>query len=615
MTIRRPAKGPNAPVTAEAVAVTEIGVLAALCAVSTAPAADLEQALQAITDAAVAHLGFRTASIATVQVDGSMQTAAVSGDGTPSCEALSAPLQGSDGAMVGVLTVGEPREGCTPPAHCPELLGVLAAQAANVVATAQLRASLEASVQTARASEERLRRLFDDSPVGKAMTDESGRLVEVNASFARMLAVRAEDLLGRPYLTLTHADDWTATEHAMRRVRVDEAPVRLSTRLIRPDGSLRWADVTMTPSGSGTGTRTVLLQVEDITERVTSVQALEQHSRSDPLTRLANRFALTRALASLQPAAGPDTPAALVVVDLDHFARVNEGHGRAGGDVVLVATAETLRAVRSRHREVVEVARLGADEFAVLVAPCTEAQAASLADEILAQISAPVHFLGGGLVVTASAGVAVAREACTWPEQLLGDADAAMHLAKNRGGDRWEAFAPSMRVQAQSRAELEADLRTAMLDGGVVVHYQPVVDLDSGSLVGSRRSSGWTRPRGGSSCPASSSPSPSTRGSSSPSAPTFSRRRANRSPSGRARTAAHSSSRSTSPPAKRLGPGSPTSCSPPWSAPACRRTGSPWSSPSPRCSRRPPRRSASSAGCAPLASGSASTTSARATPR
>ncbi len=233
-------------------------------------------------------------------------------------------------------------------------------------------------------------------------------------------------------------------------------------------------------------------------------QALERATHlatHDPLTGLPNRALLRehlgRALAEAREGGG--TVAALIV-DLDRFKPVNDAHGHQAGDRLLRAVAERLRRVL---RGTYFAARLGGDEFAVVArfeAGGEEPReaAARLAGRVVSALDAPFELAGGvSAQVGCSVGVAFAAGAEEGAEALLDRADAAMYRAKAEGRGCFRFFEAGMDERIRERAALASELRAALTADALEPHFQPLVDLGTGRLVGFEMLARWPHPRRG----------------------------------------------------------------------------------------------------------------------
>jgi diguanylate cyclase (GGDEF)-like protein len=168
-------------------------------------------------------------------------------------------------------------------------------------------------------------------------------------------------------------------------------------------------------------------------------------------------------------------------LDLDRFKLVNDSLGHVEGDRMLVEVAKRLRA-SLRHNET--TARLGGDEFAVLLdgGSAETGEAQRQARRILDALREPIRIQDKDVFTSASIGIA-SGAACS-AEELLRNADVAMHRANTGGKNRYEAFEPGMHAEVVERLELEADMQRALERGDFTVHYQPIVDLSTAIIVG-----------------------------------------------------------------------------------------------------------------------------------
>ncbi len=221
-----------------------------------------------------------------------------------------------------------------------------------------------------------------------------------------------------------------------------------------------------------------------ISERVRAEQRLTHQARHDPLTGLPNRaHLLERMDSAIQGMRAPGRqPFAVLFLDLDRFKLVNDSVGHAAGDEMLIETGRRICAVLGERGV---VARLGGDEFAILVDDPPHANTAeAAAAQILRVLGEPMWVAGRELFPSASIGIAVWEPRYRRGEDMLRDADAAMYRAKARGRDRSELFDDQMRAEAMRLLDLEADLRRAILNDAFEPHFQPIVRLDDGTVVG-----------------------------------------------------------------------------------------------------------------------------------
>jgi diguanylate cyclase (GGDEF)-like protein len=225
-------------------------------------------------------------------------------------------------------------------------------------------------------------------------------------------------------------------------------------------------------------------------ERLSQNQALY-----DPLTGLPNRALLDdRINQAVATCRRNHSALAILFIDLDGFKAVNDLFGHHVGDLALRELANRLAEARRRTDT---IARFGGDEF-VIVCPDVESVdvAYRIAEVVLAELSRPVVIGTTEHRLTASIGIVVteAGDMVATPDDLLRDADLAMYGAKNEGKASWKLFDETMRARVASRNEIEQGLRLAMDQDELVLEYQPVVDLQSGGIVGAEALVRWNRP-------------------------------------------------------------------------------------------------------------------------
>jgi len=217
-------------------------------------------------------------------------------------------------------------------------------------------------------------------------------------------------------------------------------------------------------------------------------------SAHDLLTGLPNRRLFHALLEqALEQAHRDRARVGVFYLDLDHFKDINDLLGHRAGDATLRMVAERLR---SRLRASDTLARLGGDEFAVIQPMLRRSEDADiLAQHLLRTVAPPFEFDGQFLDVGLSIGISLseAGESCD-PDKLMKQADMALYKAKAEGRGRACFFAPEMNVQLHERRAMETDLRRAITGSGLVLHYQPQVDLATGQVVGAEALLRWPRP-------------------------------------------------------------------------------------------------------------------------
>jgi diguanylate cyclase (GGDEF)-like protein/PAS domain S-box-containing protein len=344
-------------------------------------------------------------------------------------------------------------------------------------------------------------RAFAASAVGISVLDHEGRIVEVNPAFAAFLGRSRSALVGRPAATFSPADDDAITREPERELRAGTRDtVVVEKRFVRPDGEIRWGQLSLARLELGDGTGLISV-CQDITDRKGLEARLAHQTLHDALTGLANRaLFLDRLARALREGTHAATGAGVVIVDLDGFRRVNDALGSARGDQVLTEVA-----MRLLHatRGVDTVARLGGDEFGVLVVDArSTTDVARVVDRITQALDQPVVLDDVAVTPRASVGIATVLPPASMedvtPEGLVRDAGVAVATAKRQGGGAAVYFGPALAASRPHDLALEADLRHALAQAepgrDFPVMFQPIVDLTEGQVIGGEALVRWQHP-------------------------------------------------------------------------------------------------------------------------
>jgi len=216
----------------------------------------------------------------------------------------------------------------------------------------------------------------------------------------------------------------------------------------------------------------------------------QENANTDPATGLANRRELMRAL---DDALGRKAAGVFLLIDLDHFKRVNDLYGHLAGDKALVRVAD---AAREAAPEGGCCARTGGDEFAVLLPAADDAEGERIARRILESLTTPLFIDGSQFQLTASIGIA-RLDACANSETALRQADVALYAAKRGGRNDFAWFDEELDREISARLKLEEDIRRGIKAGEFVPYFQPLVDLQSRKVVGFEALARWRSPARG----------------------------------------------------------------------------------------------------------------------
>lgn len=230
----------------------------------------------------------------------------------------------------------------------------------------------------------------------------------------------------------------------------------------------------------------------DITERRRAEERLQHDAFHDPLTSLPNRALFLDRLGQILAKRRRYYLFAVLFLDLDRFKVINDSLGHQAGDALL---KETARKLDSCLRPGDTVARFGGDEFAILLDEIRDINDATrVAERIQSDLRLPFQCQGQDIFSTASIGIALGATGFDNPEDLLRDADIAMYRAKSLGKARHEVFDKEMHSRAVALLKLETDLRKAIDREQFCVHYQPIVSLESGNIIGFEALVRWMHP-------------------------------------------------------------------------------------------------------------------------
>ena len=232
-------------------------------------------------------------------------------------------------------------------------------------------------------------------------------------------------------------------------------------------------------------------------QRKRTMEQLEHNAFHDRLTGLGNRALFIEHLrhSIKHTKRHEDELFAVLFLDLDRFKNINDSLGHTAGDELLIWVARRLSECL-RPEDI--AARLGGDEFTVLISQMKHvSDSIRVANRIQEVLSPPFNLQGHEVFITASIGIALSRIDYQHPEDVLRDADVAMYRAKELGKNRYEIFDTAMRTKAMKRLQVENDLQRAIHNNEFRVHYQPIVELRSGVIIGFEALVRWQHPNRG----------------------------------------------------------------------------------------------------------------------
>jgi diguanylate cyclase (GGDEF)-like protein/PAS domain S-box-containing protein len=347
-----------------------------------------------------------------------------------------------------------------------------------------------------RESEERFRAVFDRAAIGIARIDLDGRIIEANPALQRMLGYSVAELTHNRLANFIHPDH-LQDGRLQQLTELSEGKrheLQQELRYVHKAGAMVWCNsIASLVRGSSNEPLFLIVMAEDITSRKSQELALEHRALHDGLTDLPNRTLLyDRLRQAILLSKREHQPLALLMMDLDRFKEVNDTFGHHAGDDVLRQVAARLK---SQLRESDTIARLGGDEFAIILPGVADEAAAGLtAGRLLQALLQPLAIEGEQLEIRASIGIVLFPRHAEDAESLLRRGDAAMYEAK-RAGTGIAFYAGEQDVDNAGGLALTFELRRAIDDGELVLHYQPLLRCGTGEVLGVEALVRWPHPR------------------------------------------------------------------------------------------------------------------------
>ncbi len=363
-------------------------------------------------------------------------------------------------------------------------------------------------------NEQRLHDILETAPLAFTSTDAEGLILDWNSEAELMFGWSRAEAIGRKLTsTILPQPVRSAYERELAELAEDHDPTSANRRieLSALDSRGREFPVEMTVSRVSAQdghlvrvyARNLSEQRQADDERRYAEEQLAYQALHDPLTGLPNRsLLLDRVGHALALARRHDSTAALLYANIDNFQLINDSFGHEVGDQLLICVARRLQDVLRSSDTVARVdrdilARVGGDEFVVLCESLSaERDAIDIAERIKADFDPPFQVAEESIFVRVSIGIALTSTSAN-PGSLIRDADTAMHRAKERGGDRYEVFDSEIRARVLDRIRNETELRGAIAADQLLLHYQPIVSVLDGGIVGAEALLRWNHPERG----------------------------------------------------------------------------------------------------------------------
>jgi diguanylate cyclase (GGDEF)-like protein/PAS domain S-box-containing protein len=369
-------------------------------------------------------------------------------------------------------------------------------------ARAEVRAQLLARDMTRalRASEAGHRAVVESSAEGILTINPQGIVLSFNHAAERMFGFDADEVIGRN-VSMLMPERFRARHDGLvanfqRGGSRNIVGLRREVTGLRRDGEEFPMSLAISIVDDDGPVQRLVGVIGDITESKRQQQFIRHLAEHDALTQLPNRTLLQdRLTVAIAQARRDRKMIGVMMIDLDHFKRINDSLGHEVGDQVLLQIAARLKAC---VRDCDSVARMGGDEFVILVSHASDGDVINrIASDVVAAVAAPLLIGRHELHVSASVGVSCYPSDGIDVATLVKNADTAMYHAKSAGRGRYELFSAEMMRRAHQKLELESAMRKALASGQFLMHYEPQICMRTGALLGAEALIRWKHPERG----------------------------------------------------------------------------------------------------------------------
>jgi diguanylate cyclase (GGDEF)-like protein/PAS domain S-box-containing protein len=336
--------------------------------------------------------------------------------------------------------------------------------------------------------------VFEDSGEAIVVTDENNCIISVNRTFTEITGYSSDEVLGRNPSILSSRRQSVEFYKSMWHSLQEHGSWRGEIWNRRKNGEIypEWLSIRRVHDESTATTRHIGI-FSDLSERKDAVERIHRLSHFDSLTSLPNRLLMEEHISqAIAYAQRHKLQLAVLSVDIDHFKHINDTLGYLAGDQLLQLIAQRLQDCVRRGQDT--VSRLKGDGFLILLPDLDMNAAAQLAQSIITALSMPYPLEKHEASVTTSIGIGIFPGDGADTSKLIENATAAMYYAKENGHNNYKFYAQDMNASTLQRMTLENSLRQAMEQNEFLIHYQPLIDLKSGQVVGAEALLRWKHP-------------------------------------------------------------------------------------------------------------------------
>lgn len=344
-------------------------------------------------------------------------------------------------------------------------------------------------------SEERFRSAFSNAPIGIGLISKEGNWLQANEVLCKIFGFSESEFVSKSLNQFVHPKDVVDFMTNIGFViQGKKKSFQAELRYYNCKNEEIWTQTSISRLNDSENSR-LICQIQDITARHQAEEKLRYDASYDSLTELYNRSVFMECLnkAIVRAKNSEDYKFAVIFVDLDKFKFINDSIGHTFGDKLLVAVARRLKQCLPAN---CTLSRFGSDEFLILLdSNIEEERLTLLVEEIQMQVSFVYGILGQEISITSSIGVVYYDETHKTTEDVLRDADTALHIAKTQGRARYVFFNEKLRAEAVSQMQLEKDLHRAVERNELYLVYQPIVSLSDKKITGFEALIRWNHPQ------------------------------------------------------------------------------------------------------------------------